>query len=1154
MGEVWRCRDLELGGDVAVKAVRPELLCDPVAARLFHGEIVAVARLNHVSIVPVYDLVRETDGTTLLVMEYRPGTSLASFVRARPAWPFVRDVLLQVLEGLACAHARGVLHLDIKPENVVVELDGGTPFAPRRAVKTPPAGAARASPGSAATQRSTSLATSAASLPMRATILDFGVARIHKPGVGVERWLESNALVGTIEYMAPEQCGGGVERLGPWTDLYSVGVMAYELCAGRRPFADGDPVQAVISRLRTPAPRLVPRTSDVPAAFVELCADLLATEPQDRPLAAADVLDALRELSSARAFAPAGAEPAGEVEAEAATAAVARHELDTLVAESQPVLTEPAPSARRKASITADPSRVVLDERALDAAPAIPLAGAYGLFGLRDLPTLGRRAERRTMWAAVRAAVVEKRTHAVLLEGPAGVGKSRLASDVLERAVELGVCVAMQTSWSAQGSGDEGLRGLVENLLDTRGARGPAVRARLEFWLSRIPGDHESFIRDVELLLRPPAGAAPDAGLAMRVAVEAITLATSLRPVLVWLDDVHWSRGEAAALARGLRAHPARLPVCLLATAREEELDPRTLEALLGALPDQAPTSGDPPMSRVSRVRVDPLDLDATRRLVRGLLDVDDELCAALAVRAEGNPLFVTQLLRHLVGAEAFERVGGRYRLAGDVELTSVPADLAALWERRIQQSGADPLALTALAIVRERVSREVAGELGEVLARGAVDRPVDLEAALEAALSAGLLRLEGGAYVWAHGLLRAYLAHGAAPALAPRLHAAAAEALAPLVGREDVQEERARHLDLAGRAREACEAMLDAALWAFRRADAPSRRARLEALASWTARAGHVALEARARAELGHARAEVGEADAAAAEIARARAALGLDPGPGAALPADRALERLAAAAWVAFRHAQVARLAGRNDEGARASEEAGALARAVGEREVETLVLLQQGVDCARAGDAARGAALLEQAAELARSAGDRAGESQALRTLAHIAPAGEGLPLVERSIALAREAGATRLELVGKQVWAQLLWASGARDSARREARALAAEASRRSLRQTVSLLELQSAGWAAAEDDLPLVAEHRDTAARWGAASGAAAERVTLLALDLLLAIARADRGAALAAADDLARTRGGYDDPSLRDLLAKARSLAPPDLADLIAPA
>src|SRR5262249_52917059 len=159
-------------------------------------------------------------------------------------------------------------------------------------------------------------------------------------------------------------------------------------------------------------------------------------------------------------------------------------------------------------------------------------------------------------------------------------------------------------------------------------------RARLEFWLERIPGMHNAFGREVLLLLRPPAQAAPDAGLPLRVAVEALARAAELRPVLLWLDDVHWSRGEAAALLDALASREQPLPICVIATARVDEVAEREAYAKLVDRP------------AVRRVRLDRLDRTATRYLVQGLLEVDDELCDFLAARAEGNPLFAAQLLQ----------------------------------------------------------------------------------------------------------------------------------------------------------------------------------------------------------------------------------------------------------------------------------------------------------------------------------------------------------------------------------------------------------------------------------------------------------------------------------------------------------------------------
>ena len=1133
MGEVWRCRDLEQGHDVAIKAVRPEMLSDAGTARLFQSEVVAVARLNHPCIIPVYDLLHDARGGALLVMEFREGRQLGALQDDDPPFSVVREVLVQVLEALAYAHARGVLHLDIKPENVLFE---------RRKKVAAPGGQA-----------------------LRATLLDFGIARVRRPGRGVERWFERDAVIGTVEYMAPEQCTGTFERLGPWSDLFSVGAIAFELCAGRRAFPGAADHDGLVRRLREPPPRLVPMLAGVPAAFPDLCAAMLALDPHDRPASAADVLSALRGLEPEPT--PEGAAPPprartrveittleeplpGDEDRVISPSAVtlafptASMLAETAVAEAKVATghgaapaSVAAPLARTAAvpswRATANTVRPAEAQQAFNAEAAAPPAGAYGLFGLRDLPVLGRQEERLSVWSAVRAAALDRRTRVVLLEGPAGVGKSRLARDAMERAVELGLCAQMQTSWSADGSGDEGLRGLIENLLDTRGAPAHEVHARLDFWLDRAFaearrhegearaglrgfGGHDAFAREVDLLLRPPRDAAPDAGLPLRVALEAIARAAAVRPVLLWLDDVQWSRGEAAALFGALRGLSPELPVCVIATVRSEEIPDRASYELMAA------------MAGTDRVLVDKLDLEATRQLVRGLLEVDEELCELLAARAEGNPLFVSLMVRQLVMAEAVGRKDGRYRLTRSFDLSRIPGDIDALLARRIEQSGADRRELAALALVRSRVSLEVAGELSG-------QRGPALEKAIGKALAGGLLHIEGGAYVWEHGLIRERLVKGIPPLEAPALHAAAAQALVGLVDREDVQEERALHLRAAGLAREAAEALLEAGLWSLRRAEHAPRRARFESLALWAREGSLLDLEARALAELAYAHADIGDVPRAAESLVAAGRLVELGAGT-------------AAASWLALRRSQTVRLQGRVDDGARASEEALEHARKAGVGEVERLALLQLGVDACRRHDHVEARRILDEAAQRSREAADRVTESMALRTLTAVADTGTARGLAERAIELARAAGALRIELVARQVWVDVLWRTGARDEARREAQTLSVEAARRGLRQTVSLLNLQSAAWAALDGHWADARADHAQATKWGAATGAVTERLVLRGLDLVLALSDGDEPNAARAVDALALESGGYDESPFRELMVAAAGMASPPLS------
>jgi hypothetical protein len=1077
MGEVWRCTDLDHHRPVAVKAIRPEFLREAWAARLFRAEVVAVARLNHPGIVPVYDLLSAANGATYLVMELREGRPLADFVREAPPWRFVRAVLEQVLSALAYAHSRGTLHLDVKPDNVLVAQHGDA---------------------------------------VSATLLDFGIARVRRPGTGIERWLDEDIILGTVGYMAPEQCTASVARLGPWTDLYGVGAMAYELCAGRTPFADPDPAASISRRMQLSAPPLHARTSDVPTAFADLVAWLLETHPRHRPFQAADVLHALHEADRGK---PGVARPyvAPDVAVEGSPTTRVDYALGFVktMASSLPDLGPPtaspyaegtAPSAgaatRQAPSSSA---RAAVASAAFTAEETPPPSGAYGLFGLRDLPVLGRPDERRAVWAAVYAAVLEHRPRLVTLEGPAGVGKSRLARDAIERAAELGLGFGMQTSWSADGSGDEGLRGLLENLLDTSGASAGEMRERLAFWLERVPGEHAAFVRDVELLLRPPAGAAPDAGLPLRAATGAIARAATLAPIVLWLDDVHFSRGEALALVTALEARSPSLPVCVIATVRSDEIaDRQGFEALA---------------ARGVRVRMERLGADASRQLVRGLLEVDDDLCELLAARAEGNPLFATELLRHLVDGQALERRDGRYRLAREFDLAAVPRDIGAVWERRLGHLGGGRRELAALALTRDRVSLELAGWLGSVLGP-------ELDEAITRALGAGLLHVEDGVYVWTHGLLREHLVRNIAPADAPALHAAAATALAPLVGREDVQEERARHLRGAGHGDEACAAMLDAGLWSMRRDEKIARRLRFETLVSWAHEATLSGHEARALAELAYLDVEAGQGHRADARLAEARA-----------------IAQGEAAAWVAMRTSQIARLQGRTDEGMRATQEALRLARDTGAVAVERLALQQLALDALRAWDLDTARNHFQVALEMCRAHGDSAGEAQVLSLLARTDPA-KARSLCEQAMAVAREAGAMRAELGARQMWVDYMWRDGERDRARVEAKALAEEAARRSQRQNVSLLELQCTLWAISEGDWIDARAHRDLAAKWGAATGAVSERVYLHALDTAIAAHAGDLEAARRAYAEFCAERGSYEDPELRELFRRAATLAP----------
>jgi tRNA A-37 threonylcarbamoyl transferase component Bud32 len=230
MGEVWRARDPRLGRDVAVKVIRRALLADDGAAARFDLEARAAAAISHPNVRAVFD-VGEADGQTYVVCELLDGITLRERIAggtrltAREAVHVAR----QIADGLAAAHASGVIHRDLKPENVFLTRDG----------------------------------------PVK--ILDFGLAKLRDPeAAGADSTLTGEgAVLGTVAYMAPEQLRG--QAADARADLFALGVVLHELLAGRRPFggeSSADLMAATLREAPEPLPAAVP---PVLARLVERC-------------------------------------------------------------------------------------------------------------------------------------------------------------------------------------------------------------------------------------------------------------------------------------------------------------------------------------------------------------------------------------------------------------------------------------------------------------------------------------------------------------------------------------------------------------------------------------------------------------------------------------------------------------------------------------------------------------------------------------------------------------------------------------------------------------------------------------------------------------------------------------------------------------------
>ncbi|GGK61497.1 hypothetical protein Ppa06_24520 [Planomonospora parontospora subsp. parontospora] len=241
MGEVWRARDELLGREVAVKLLRRHLADDPAFRGRFRTEARIAAGLADPGIAQVFDY-GEADDVAYLVMELVPGESLAAILARNGALSpeVVLDVVHQTARGLHAAHAAGIIHRDVKPGNLLVTGAG--------AIK----------------------------------ITDFGIARALESAPVTQ----TGTILGTAQYVSPEQASG--ITLTPATDLYSLGVVAYECLTGRPPFTAANQVAIALMHLNDPPP---PLPASVPGPVRDLVAACLAKDPAQRPASARELSD-----------------------------------------------------------------------------------------------------------------------------------------------------------------------------------------------------------------------------------------------------------------------------------------------------------------------------------------------------------------------------------------------------------------------------------------------------------------------------------------------------------------------------------------------------------------------------------------------------------------------------------------------------------------------------------------------------------------------------------------------------------------------------------------------------------------------------------------------------------------------------------------------
>lgn len=667
MGQVWRARHREQDVHAAIKVVTTLRAQQEEYLRQFRHETRAVAGLCHPGIVTVFDygeVTPEVEALTLgdlradspyLAMELCPRGSLASIGR-QLSFASIRSILLSLLDALAHAHARGVIHRDIKPANILLADDtDGT------GVK----------------------------------LSDFGLAALPERASHVDK--RATSACGTPAYMSPEQCLGRWRDLGPWSDLYSIGCLAYTLVCGEPPFGGRSIVSVAKKHLSEPVPPLAPKVA-VPEEFEAWVRRLLRKKPHQRYQCAADAawalllmdvphedheptddlhLDGRHSTLMLRPFEPL-LESTGPGELLQTTDA--QHATDAVQEGSG---SSPSVFAPKPPPLTTNWQYLV------GRRPSIRLLGAgLGLYELRHIPLVGRHEERHALWKALCETVENRGTRAVLVRGPSGVGKSYLAEWLCERAAESGTAVYLRATHSLNSSGGEGLGKMLSRHFRAAGLDRAELVDRLQRWLE-AHGVDDAYLRDglaevlspateadVERGMRKVRFARPNQRYALIVRV--LGLIARRRAVVVWLDDLQWSSTSLEFLQFCLDSDAcADTPLMVIGTIRDE-----AVPDLSEAKPHIARLSLD---ERITHIAPGPLAAHEHADFIEKLLYLDPALARTVADRTAGNPLFAVQLVGDWVTRGVLELGDDGFVLA-DGEQAQVPDTIFDVWSSRLDK------------------------------------------------------------------------------------------------------------------------------------------------------------------------------------------------------------------------------------------------------------------------------------------------------------------------------------------------------------------------------------------------------------------------------------------------------------------------------------
>lgn len=513
MGEVWRALDQVTNKHVALKVLLASIAGAPTAELRFQREIEAMSRLDHPRIVPVIDAGRDPNVGLFFVMVLLTGQPLHEVATRWQSWAEMWPVVDQVLDALGHAHARGVIHRDIKPDNIIIDPSG------------------------------------------EPVLLDFGVARLKDQA---RSGTSAHDMLGTVDYAAPEQATGNRRRIGPWTDIYAFAIVLYELICGRLPFQAPSAVQSLMIRLDHGCPPLDPR-----AGFATPVGLWQALDAMMRP----DIHDRLHHISEVRRTLGALVDAPQEILNPAPRVSLFGRRPDAAPAGADPVTdemrtddqftdAEAASILERRGTRFAENTDVRLATRPLEP----PLRPPSMLGRDQLLMSLSRGLDR--WYPAPQPGVL-------VIAGPAGSGKSRLVEELLLPFQAAGQIDTQRLPWPALNVDGHGLRDLALALIGALGMEPQPMRDQIDWWLrGRGVSSTEQKRAFLDWLLPEPGTPVLAAGIEHQRLASFLKLCpTRGRAFALFLDALERLDAEVLSLVGVVRDN--KLPIVVIITCRE---------------------------------------------------------------------------------------------------------------------------------------------------------------------------------------------------------------------------------------------------------------------------------------------------------------------------------------------------------------------------------------------------------------------------------------------------------------------------------------------------------------------------------------------------------------------------------------------------------